>query len=112
MATPLVAGIASLLLSRKPTWTPDQLRARLQSTCDNIESYNPGFAGLIGSGRINAARALGLEEYGLGVGCAADLVVLEAASPSDAIVSQAEKRYVFKQGRLVASSRVLREQLP
>ena len=60
MSTPHVAGLASLLLSRKPAWTPDQLRSRIEETCDNIDSLNPGYSRLLGKGRINAARALGI----------------------------------------------------
>ncbi len=52
-------------------------------------------------GTYNGARALGLDGYGLANGCWADLVVLEAPSPSAAIVGQAEKRLVLKKGRLV-----------
>ena len=57
----------------------------------------------------NAATALRLANYGLDVGCQADLVVLDAPSPSAAIVDQAEKNYVFKAGHLVAASRVISE---
>lgn len=57
----------------------------------------------------NAARALRLDGYGLDTGCRADLVVLDAPSPSAVIVSQAEKNYVFKAGRLVAANRVVSE---
>jgi cytosine deaminase len=57
----------------------------------------------------HAARALRLDEYGLDAGCRADLVVLDAPSPSAAIADQAEKNYVFKAGRLVATNRVLSE---
>jgi cytosine/creatinine deaminase len=48
----------------------------------------------------NAARILSLPSYGLDVGNKADLVVLNASSPSSAIVDQAEKRYVIKSGRV------------
>lgn len=57
----------------------------------------------------NAAKALRLQDYGLERGCAADLVVLDAPSASAAIVGQAEKRYVFKAGRSVATNRVISE---
>jgi len=57
----------------------------------------------------NAARALRLPNYGLEAGCKADLVVLDAPTPSAAIVSQAEKNYVFKTGHLVSSSKVISE---
>jgi len=53
---------------------------------------------------FNAARALNLTEYGLDKGCRADLVILDAPSPSAAIIDQAEKKLVFKAGRLVASN--------
>lgn len=52
----------------------------------------------------NAGRALRLERYGLNQGDVADLVVLDAPSPSAAIVDQAEKSYVVKNGRLVAAN--------
>ena len=55
----------------------------------------------------NAAKALGLKNYGLNVGCKADIVVLDAFSPSAAILGLAEKNYVFKAGKLMASSRVI-----
>ena len=50
----------------------------------------------------NAARAIGLESYGLAAGCRADLVVLDAADAAQAITEQAEKLYVIKGGRVVA----------
>lgn len=50
---------------------------------------------------INPARALGLQDYGLAIGCHADLVVLDAASPAQAITEQAEKLWVLKAGRVV-----------
>lgn len=50
----------------------------------------------------NAARAIGLEGYGLAEGCRADLVVLDARDAAQAITEQAEKLYVVKGGRVVA----------
>ena len=50
----------------------------------------------------NAARAIGLEGYGLAVGCRADLVVLDAVDAAQAITEQVEKLYVIKGGRVVA----------
>ena len=52
----------------------------------------------------NAARAIGLEGYGLAEGCRADLVVLDARDAAQAITEQAEKLYVIKDGRVVARS--------
>jgi len=50
----------------------------------------------------NAARAIGVEGYGLTEGCRADLVVLDARDPAQAITEQAEKLYVIKDGKVVA----------
>jgi cytosine/creatinine deaminase len=52
----------------------------------------------------HAARALNLRGYGLKPGDAADMVLLDVPSASAAIVGLAEKRYVFKAGRLRASN--------
>lgn len=59
MATPYVAGVAALLLSLYPQMTPAQVKARLESTADDVGV--PGFDSYTGHGRINAARALGLK---------------------------------------------------
>jgi len=50
----------------------------------------------------NAARLLGLTDYGLAEGCRADLVVLDARDAAQAITEQVEKLYVIKAGRVVA----------
>jgi len=55
-------------------------------------------------GTYNPAKILGLKNYGTKVGCKADLVLLEAASPSEALISQATKAYVFKNGKPVAKT--------
>jgi cytosine deaminase len=52
----------------------------------------------------NAATVMGLKNYGLQPGCQADLVVLDASSPSMAIANQVEKLYVFKGGRLLTQN--------
>lgn len=56
---------------------------------------------------LNASKMLNLQNYGLEPGCFADLVVLNAPSPAAAIISQAEKLYVFKFGKLVATTKVV-----
>ena len=54
----------------------------------------------------NPARALRIQNYGVAPGCAADLVVLDAHNPAQAITEQVEKCYVIKRGRvLVENSR-------
>jgi cytosine deaminase len=52
-----------------------------------------------------AAAVAGIEAtYGLRVGAAADLVVLDAPDEVSALLDRAPRRYVFKAGRLVAES--------
>ena len=58
MATPMVAGVAALVLSVEPNLTVEQLRERLLKSVDPIEELQ----GKIQSGgRVNAARAVGAE---------------------------------------------------
>jgi cytosine deaminase len=52
----------------------------------------------------NAAKILNLEKYGLKQGCKADLVILDASSPAEAIINQCEKSYVLKNGKIVAEN--------
>ena len=59
MASPYVSGVAALLLSLYPNMTPAQVKARLESTADDVGIT--GFDTFTGHGRINAARALGLQ---------------------------------------------------
>jgi PKD repeat protein len=59
MACPHVSGVAALILSLLPgILTPTELRNILLNTTDNIYSLNPGYAGMLGSGRLNAYKAL------------------------------------------------------
>jgi len=58
----------------------------------------------------NAARTLGvLDDYGIAVGKRADIVILDAKSPKDAIRRQADRRYVIKGGRVIAESSSLKK---
>ncbi len=60
MATPHVSGVAALIVSKfgGPGFTPEMLRGRLTQLTDNIDATDPAFAGLLGSGRLNAFSAL------------------------------------------------------
>ncbi len=51
---------------------------------------------------VNNARILGLEGYGLEVGCRADAVLLQARSPEEAIRLRAQRLTVLRGGRTVA----------
>ncbi|MES2743683.1 MAG: amidohydrolase family protein [Pseudomonadota bacterium] len=50
------------------------------------------------------ARILGLDAYGLAPGCHADLVLLDAASPVEAIRLRAARRLVMRRGRIVSEA--------
>lgn len=58
MAAPHVAGVAALIWSKNPDMTNAQVRKCIEATADNIDAKNPGFAGKLGSGRLNAFKAL------------------------------------------------------
>ncbi len=58
MAAPNAAGVAALVWSANPTWTRDMVAAAVLGTADNIDAQNPGFIGLLGSGRVNSANAI------------------------------------------------------
>ncbi|HEY7089539.1 MAG TPA: S8 family serine peptidase, partial [Tepidisphaeraceae bacterium] len=58
MAAPNAAGVAALIWSEHPTWTRNQVAAQLIGTTDNIDAANPGYVGLLGSGRVNGFRAV------------------------------------------------------
>ena len=49
-----------------------------------------------------AAKAIGLENYGLAVGNRADFVMIAASGPSDALCRRPADRLVVRRGRLVA----------
>ena len=52
----------------------------------------------------NAARILHLDGYGLNVGCHADMVLLQAGDPIEALRLRATRLMVWRRGRLVAQS--------
>jgi len=58
MASPVAAGVAGLIWANNPTWNNTQVATQLIMTTDNIDALNPSYAGLLGTGRINAYKAL------------------------------------------------------
>ena len=59
-SAPIVSGVAALVKSYYPSFTPQQIIHRLKATADIIDTINTNvnYAGMLGSGRINAYRAL------------------------------------------------------
>lgn len=59
MASPHVAGLAALVFSRFPNYTPLQVAERIRMTSDDIYSKNPdSLYYLLGRGKINAYKAV------------------------------------------------------
>jgi cytosine deaminase len=85
-----------------PYGHPDLLRQALVTAMAAHLGNLDQMAWLLDLATTNAARAIGLEGYGLAEGCRADLVVLDARDPAQAITEQAEKLLVIKGGRIVA----------
>lgn len=59
---PIVAGVAALLLSKDPSLTPDEVKALL---CGNVDPYHSTV--YIGTGRVNAQKALAALQLSEGV---------------------------------------------
>ena len=53
---------------------------------------------------VNSARIMGLEGYGLDVGCHADMVLLQARDPGEAIRLRPARLRVIRRGRVVAET--------
>jgi cytosine/adenosine deaminase-related metal-dependent hydrolase len=63
---------------------------------------NPALETLWEAVTVGGAKILGLNEYGTEIGTPADLVLFDEPSPQWAIIAQATKRAVIKDGRIVA----------
>ena len=53
---------------------------------------------------LNPARAMGLDSYGIAPGCRADMVLLQAADPVEAIRLRATRLAVIRKGRVIATA--------
>ena len=58
MAAPHVLGLVGLIWSAEPSLRMEEVISRIYDTADDIDDLNPGYEGLLGSGRINAYGAL------------------------------------------------------
>ena len=52
----------------------------------------------------NGAKALGLEGYGLEPGCHADIVILQAGSPQEALRLKPARLQVIRRGKVIAET--------
>ena len=68
-------AVLDCLKSYHPDWSNDQLITQLLGTADNIDSLNPNYINMLGTGRVNAYRMLVEEdvmplfETGIAFGC-------------------------------------------
>lgn len=53
---------------------------------------------------VNPARLMGLDGYGLAVGCNADLVVLQARDPIEAVRMRATRLLVMRRGKVISET--------
>ncbi|NIR92484.1 MAG: S8 family serine peptidase, partial [Gammaproteobacteria bacterium] len=58
MASPVAAGAFALLKGFFSTRSNNWLEGRIINSTDDIDSLNPGYAGLLGSGRLNIFNAI------------------------------------------------------
>ena len=64
LSGPIVAGVAALMKSAYPQWNLDDIRNKLLASVDNIyqipedPDLNENYLGLLGTGRVNAYKAL------------------------------------------------------
>lgn len=60
MAAPITAGLCAMVKALMPDWGSVPVGEWLALTADNINAQNPGYVGMMGGGRINAAKAVDL----------------------------------------------------
>jgi hypothetical protein len=58
VASPMVSGVAALMLAANPGLSRETLAQYLLSTADPIDALNPLYRGELGVGRVNAQRAV------------------------------------------------------
>jgi serine protease len=58
MACPCAAGVAALVKSKFPNYTPNQVREKVRVTADKLDTINTRYVGFLGGGRVNAYNAL------------------------------------------------------
>ena len=63
MSAPLVSSLAAMIKAAFPGNSNDEIRGRILGTADDICSENWNYIGKLGSGRINAFRALTEDEH-------------------------------------------------
>ena len=63
MASPIVAGVVCLIRAARPSISVDSVVNLMLNSADTIDHLNPSYRGMLGSGRVNAAVAVGREYF-------------------------------------------------
>jgi len=93
-------AIASNNLLNPFTPFGDASLLRMANLYANVAQVGPeGFARCLDMITVLPAQMMKLKDYGLAVGCKADLVVLDAATPSEALAAISPALMGFKNGR-------------
>jgi serine protease len=58
LSSPIAAGLAALVTNQFPNYSPLQVTEQIRVNTDNLDNINPNFVNKLGSGRINAYKAL------------------------------------------------------
>ncbi|MBX3044182.1 MAG: S8 family serine peptidase [Candidatus Kapabacteria bacterium] len=87
MASPVVAGIAGLVKMNYPKYSNLQIGEHLKATAQNIDAINPGYSGLLGTGKVDALRAA-TEEYPVSITLENYKIIEEI---SDGIIENGER---------------------
>jgi cytosine/creatinine deaminase len=87
-----------------PFGAADQLQVALILAHAAQLSMPPEIKAAIDMPRFGAARIVGINDYGIVPGGRGDLVVLDAATPDEALRLQAPRRWVIRGGRIVAET--------
>lgn len=90
----------------RDAWGPlnngDMLERAYQLAWHGDTRDDPGIETMLDLATHGGAQAMGLADYGLDVGCRADLVLVEAETPAEAVCYHPPRRMVMAGGRVVA----------
>lgn len=101
MASPHVAGLLGLMKSANPNLSNLQLINCLTTTCDNIDAQNPTFIGSLGSGRINAFKALQCVSF---TPCPPDYVFVSPTNDMNAVAQYYEAQQFIEASNKVTGA--------
>jgi cytosine/creatinine deaminase len=103
---PLAAGSDGIRDLWGPYGNGDMLQRAMHVGYRNSVRTDEGLRLALRAATDGAAEVLGLPDYGLSVGCAADLVLVDARHAAEAVVAVPPRRLVVKAGRVVAADGV------